>query len=707
MTDVYSIWKGPQYEPLTANDMMSDALNQPMGFLDTLTDQFKGGVLNSPLAGTAIRETMLPDRIERPPGRHLPMEDKALRAKQEADYENRLFAKKDYENSPYFRKDVPWDNGMTEERAAALAAQYDVGKVREYFASKRPYTAFVGGLAGFAVDPLNYIPVAGPLVKGAAVLRLGRIGGAMAAASADAISNVALGQALSYQERRSMGDHITWQSTVSELAMAGLVGAAFGGLHGTVDFYRERGAETRLAEQRRIATEQLSTLENTQSARIALNDAIGSVVRGEDVNINPTSVDAIKAMSDRMNPVTKRDLFSSTTAARGTDTRAPIISDFESLVRNKVLGDDPVLSQSYKDAEAKVMEASANLDLIKSAVDDRKLSDTLALIDPESAKIVAAIEKELATTIPAPRRQALEAQREQITESIGPELIAKTESDFRIGPQKKIKAAQAAAAKARNEFSKVDARVSQAAKKTVAENRPLLSSRLDTSTAPVEARPRELTEAAARVGKPESMEELAAQYGVKVEKAKAKTKAELPKQNRPPILSEDDPAFVAMPPHMQTIERDWRFANSLGVVDDIEKLSAQQMTARQIVNALGTKLKRVDELSALNGEEIFAVRNKEQMVRAVRGKLEIPSLDETTAFNEWLSGYNLRQNPGANKIGNTPEDGSFVEQADIDQVRNEGRLTEEDEAELKRADQTFENGEAYGEALKAAISCLI
>lgn len=568
MSDVYSVWQGPSYQPLTANDMMADALNQPMAGLDTLADQFVGGILASPILGTDIRTFSLPDGVPRRTINSI-VQGETTEQFQKRYEESKPLDQTAWKQSQYFRKGIEWDDRMNEDRAAALAEWYDAKKVREYFGSKRPYTSFVGNLAGFATDPINYIPVAGPLVKGAAVARLGRVGGEMAAASADAISNTALGQAAAYQGRRTLGDEITWQSTLSELAMAGLVGAAFGGIGGTIKFYKERGETIKLAERQRQISSDLSTVQNVQDARIALNDAIGSVAKGEDLNLNPTSIDAIKAISDRMSPISKQDLFSSTTAARGRGDSIPIASDFETLVRNKVLSDDPVLSQAYKDAEAKVMEASATLDVIKGSVESRKLSDTLALIDPESAAIVANIEKELAGTVPAKRRQALEAQRDQISETIGPDLIAKTESDFQIGPQKKIKAAQAAAAKARNELSKVNAKVVATAQKTVAENRPLLSSKLDTTVAPAEAKPRELAEAATRVGKPDDAKALATQHAV------------------------------------------------------------------------------------------------------------------------------------------NPEDGSFVEQTDIEQVRQEGRLTEEDEAELKRADQTFENSEAYGEALKAAISCLL
>jgi hypothetical protein len=47
---------------------------------------------------------------------------------------------------------------MTDDRAAALAEMDDTAKVREFYAQKRPVTAFIGNLAGSATDPINYFP---------------------------------------------------------------------------------------------------------------------------------------------------------------------------------------------------------------------------------------------------------------------------------------------------------------------------------------------------------------------------------------------------------------------------------------------------------------------------------------------------------------------------------------------------------------------
>jgi hypothetical protein len=40
-------------------------------------------------------------------------------------------------------------------------------------------------------------------------------------------------------------------------------------------------------------------------------------------------------------------------------------------------------------------------------------------------------------------------------------------------------------------------------------------------------------------------------------------------------------------------------------------------------------------------------------------------------------------------------------------VRTEGRLTEDDEADLADAQTAFEDGKAYGEALKSVVGCLL
>jgi hypothetical protein len=54
-----------------------------------------------------------------------------------------------------------------------------------------------------------------------------------------------------------------------------------------------------------------------------------------------------------------------------------------------------------------------------------------------------------------------------------------------------------------------------------------------------------------------------------------------------------------------------------------------------------------------------------------------------------------------------PETGDFPELADIEQLRTEGRLTEDDLAALDDADEIMKTANAYGEALKSFASCVI
>jgi hypothetical protein len=59
------------------------------------------------------------------------------------------------------------------------------------------------------------------------------------------------------------------------------------------------------------------------------------------------------------------------------------------------------------------------------------------------------------------------------------------------------------------------------------------------------------------------------------------------------------------------------------------------------------------------------------------------------------------------QYGVDPEAGTFVEEADVARVRTEGRLTADDEADLADAQAAFEDGKAYGEALKSVVGCLL
>jgi len=308
VSGVYSM-TGPTYSGLSKLDLLDSAMSQPLSITSTLIEEGKGGAQESFGLGTVLRRSALPEEAPVQDGFdqngnaivgtgdvYIPpdvgMRDALMGTWGDtpAQLERRRQAagaltEDQYKQSPSFRKDIPYDPGMTEMRAAALAEMDDVKKVREFYAQKRPLAAFLGGMAGQALDPINYVPVGGPLVKAAAIGRFGRIGGEALAAGFDAAANTALFGVGTANARAQLGDDVSWQALISQIATAGLIGSAFGTVAGAIG--RRMDARVSEAEQR------LSTLKTTQEARIALNEGIDAIVRGEDVNLSPNATEPL------------------------------------------------------------------------------------------------------------------------------------------------------------------------------------------------------------------------------------------------------------------------------------------------------------------------------------------------------------------------------------------------------------------------------
>lgn len=289
---IYGFWQGPTYRPSTRDELFGAALDMPMSAGATFWDQAKGGALESFGLGSAIRDAKTPDGAPLAAGRYeRPEQFEARRDAFAA--ENKVLNEEAYKTSPYFRDGVPWDASMTEDKAAALATMYDAKRVREYFAEKRPFTSFFGNLAGQATDPINYIPVAGPAVKAAAVARMGVVKGIAATAALDAAANTAIAGLATRETRRSLGDDVSWQMMVSEIATAALLGTAFG----TVGGLLERRAGIRADALRSEAEVKVNTLRATQEARIALNEAIGGLANDGEVRLSPNGIAPIERMA--------------------------------------------------------------------------------------------------------------------------------------------------------------------------------------------------------------------------------------------------------------------------------------------------------------------------------------------------------------------------------------------------------------------------
>lgn len=287
----FAFIENPNGNPLSDGDFLNSALEQPLSLSRTAWETAKGGVLESFGLGTAVRSAVTPDTVSprfldeapapsQPSGRREFNLSELYRA-QEQQWAKAL-SQDQYKASPFYRESVPWEEGMTRERAGALAEQADRKAVRDFYAAKRPITAFIGNLAGQAIDPINYIPIFGEAVAVANAARFGRVAGRALTASADAMANTALFGLLTAPTRKQLGDDVSWQTTVSQIAMAGLIGAGFGAIHG-------RFGRATPDELRADAESKLATLENVQKARVALNDAVDGLIHDGEVRLSPAS----------------------------------------------------------------------------------------------------------------------------------------------------------------------------------------------------------------------------------------------------------------------------------------------------------------------------------------------------------------------------------------------------------------------------------
>lgn len=546
--------QGPTGQGLSDGDFLTSALDQPLSLTSTAAQAVKGGVLDSFYLGSELRATALPQEPQTPQESIMQTAEgllplrlfSAIRGVKALTQDpSPVLSQDEYKASPSFREGVPWDSGMTQARAEALASAFDAKQVRDFYSQKRPITAFLGNLAGQAIDPINYVPVFGEAVAAANVARFGRIGGRALTASADAMANTAFAGLASAPVREEFGDDVSWQTTLTQIGMAGLIGAGFGALMGRFGRSVPEGAL-------RDAEDSLSTLENVQKSRIALNDAIDGMVRDGEVKLSETSAGYVNDAMSSLNParspnlfapLEREDLYGSTAVGRLIDNRPLHLQDFETTVREDVLSSNAELAERYRLAEGKFQAAQEKVAAIEEPLNARTVADSADLIDPASAERLRAIDADLAKKPSRAKTQALEAERETIVQSLGPSALAKAENDFRIGPTKQAKQARKALATARQEFSKVRREVDRIA----ASHEAVQSVRnaVADMSAPARAPSPAVAEAAKRVGKPDDARAVAGQYHVDAETGEFPEMDDIEQMRQSGLLTADDEAALS------------------------------------------------------------------------------------------------------------------------------------------------------------------
>lgn len=384
----------PQTRALDRAADIRAMLDQPFGGaglggeLANAANQIGAGVMSTFGLGTVIREGSIPQGNTVPDARPglipNPLEPLGRLAQNiggmiRGDEAQPSLTEDAYKASPYFRTDIPFEEGMTEDRAAALATFYDQRKVSEYFAEKRPVSAFLGQFIGQALDPINYVPVFGQAAEAAAVARLGTLGGRMLVSASDAAINTAAFGVMSAGLREEFGDDVSWQAMVNEIAMSALVGGVFGAGFGAIQLKRElaftredsnRAAAYRASDLAAIQ-DQLTDIRTVKEGRGIVNEAAGSLATTGDVRLGPNSA----AIAERISG----EVTSRAAAVRSLDSVAlnaneavaitpsgqrvnvrPEVVDASTLVR--ATGDLQVRNRSTFASASQIEEMAVNLD---------------------------------------------------------------------------------------------------------------------------------------------------------------------------------------------------------------------------------------------------------------------------------------------------------------------------------------------------------
>lgn len=676
--NAFSFRPAPSYRAASPDEQMTAAFDMPMSLLSTLGQQAKGGILDSFGLGAAVRTVTTPETapVESGSGiadtlgsinRAIAPENMIRRAIGKGYDGSPVLDEDKYKSSAYYRDGVKWDPGMTEDRAAALAESFDAKRVRDHFASKRPITAFLGNIAGQALDPINYIPIMGQTVKAANVARFGRVGGAAITNAIDAAANTALAGALTYSARKDFGDDITWQSTVSEIAMSALIGGAFGGVSGVLDSRRAARAANATAK----ASEALSTLKNVQDARIALNSAIDGLVRGEDVAMPAGVADRLNVVTDeirqKMDAVFNRprvepgemaitpdqiDRVTNETVHIPAKGRAPqTLFDFIASrggikedggelaamgVNRKFVPGRGALVRKNGLALDKAREAAAEagfFDHLYGNADEATAKSTVAdfldLVDQENRGNPVYSSQDAGRVESFAAFEKAVAEREEFKRFISE--LSDTLNEIGIGV-------------------KVDDDVLRRATTYMASDNLKPLDAFDKAVLEDEARFAEFFDEYRDASQPD---------------------------NRPAAIPffGDEGGFDGQARGVLGTDGQVGQGQRAGNVADSGELAGRGRVAEKA--SLDTSTAKPEPLPAGRAEAEARVATPENYKAA------------------------------SEQYGVNADDGTFIEQADVDQMRNDGRLTPDDEAALVEAETTYENGVSYGEALKAVVGCLL
>ena len=119
--------------------------------------------------------------------------------------------------------------------------------------------------------------------------RLGKFGGGVLFSAADAAANTAIFSVATAGIRRKFGDDVSWNAIATQISEDAMMAAGFGVIGGVFG----KAVDYRAKARHKVDQQRLMTLRATQEARIALNEAIDGLARGEDIRLSPNATEPV------------------------------------------------------------------------------------------------------------------------------------------------------------------------------------------------------------------------------------------------------------------------------------------------------------------------------------------------------------------------------------------------------------------------------
>lgn len=283
----------PQFNMWDREGQARSTLEAQFGFGQAVAENSVAGFLSSFGIGTLVREGITPQPVrEYDPNAPLwtipnPFSDAAktagaIGAVIRGDKPEPAITEEEFAASPDWRKQIPYETGMTKSRLAALAAQYDVAEARAMMSQKEWGGAFIGQFLGQMLDPINYVPFTGPAVQTAAVARAGGILGRIGVAATDAAISTAVFGAATAEWRRKFGDDISFEAMAQEIGMSMVIGGVFGAGLGVLSIPADR--RMRDAAIIDAAATRMNSLRDVQGRQAILSDSTSRLAAGLEMN---------------------------------------------------------------------------------------------------------------------------------------------------------------------------------------------------------------------------------------------------------------------------------------------------------------------------------------------------------------------------------------------------------------------------------------